>query len=309
MVLEGLKGRFYLFCAFTFAGTSVISAKFVSDKIGTFTITTVSLFFALIVLLPLCYKGMIKTIKLMSSWDFILLCLQALFGIFLFRMFLLKGLLFTSAGEAGIVTGTTPAITATLAHFLLKEPVSKKSMIGILSTVAGIFLIQGLLVSGDLLTIKHLLGNILVICAASSESIFNIICRASVIKNISLEREPMDIITQTTIVSAVALLMCLIPTFFEHPILSLSAIVFKEVLALFWYGVFVTALAFIFWYAGIKRCGGCTAAAFSGMMPFTSLVLSLVILGEHIVWFQWLGGVLVILGMVLIGSNGETGKK
>ncbi|EGW40222.1 putative membrane protein [Desulfosporosinus sp. OT] len=70
-----------------------------------------------------------------------------------------------------------------------------------------------------------------------------------------------------------------------------------------WYGLFVTALAFVFWYAGIKRCGAFTAAAFSGMMPFTSMLLSVIILGEHPGWQQWLGGILVIFGMVLIGTG------
>jgi drug/metabolite transporter (DMT)-like permease len=60
-------------------------------------------------------------------------------------------------------------------------------------------------------------------------------------------------------------------------------------------------LAFIFWYAGIKRCTACTAAAFSGMMPFTSLILSVLVLGEYANWQQWAGGGLVILGMILIG--------
>ncbi|EFU41064.1 hypothetical protein PVOR_15584 [Paenibacillus vortex V453] len=45
----------------------------------------------------------------------------------------------------------------------------------------------------------------------------------------------------------------------------------QEWLALVWYVPIVTALAFIWWYAGIKRCQVATAAAFSGMMPFTAI--------------------------------------
>ena len=48
------KGRMFLLLAFTLAGTSVISAKILSDKLGTFTITAVSLVFAILLLLPLC---------------------------------------------------------------------------------------------------------------------------------------------------------------------------------------------------------------------------------------------------------------
>ncbi|MED4750460.1 DMT family transporter [Brevibacillus choshinensis] len=95
----------------------------------------------------------------------------------------------------------------------------------------------------------------------------------------------------------------MIPALFEQPNYSLSIIGWNEWLALIWYGPFVTALAFIFWYAGIKRCHVSTAAALSGMMPFSALLLSVWLLGEQAGWQQWLGGLLVILGMVLIGRE------
>ena len=44
-------------------------------------------------------------------------------------------------------------------------------------------------------------------------------------------------------------------------------------------------------YTGIpvsNVCGAFTAAAFSGMMPLTSMILSVIILGEQAGWQQWL---------------------
>ncbi|UUZ97191.1 DMT family transporter [Paenibacillus sp. P25] len=76
-----------------------------------------------------------------------------------------------------------------------------------------------------------------------------------------------------------------------------------------WYGPVVTALAFVCWYAGIKRNPVSTAAAFSGMMPFTALLLSVLILREHAGWQQWSGGMLVILGMILIGTGPSRAAK
>jgi drug/metabolite transporter (DMT)-like permease len=40
------------------------------------------------------------------------------------------------------------------------------------------------------------------------------------------------------------------------------------------------------------------------MMPLTSMVLSVFVLDEHTLWQQWLGGILVISGMILIGTGG-----
>lgn len=302
--MDSLNGKIYLICAFSLAGTSVISARFVTGKLGTFTVTAVSLLFALMFLVPLCAKQLIRYIRLMSFRKFLFLSLQALCGIFLFRMFLLSGLYYTSTREAGILTGATPAITALLAMIVLKEPVSGKKFAGILCTAGGILIIQGVLTPGNGLSLEHIGGNMLVLCAAACESVFNTLSRISTVKAAADLKEHSSPIAQTAIVSAIALILCLIPTLFEQPLKELSEIGLMEWTALLWYGVFVTALAFICWYSGIKRCSVFTAAAFSGMMPFTSMLLSTVVLGESADYQQWLGGFLVIVSMILIGTEG-----
>jgi len=294
-----LSGPFYLTVAFVLAGSSVISAKLLSGHAGTFTITAVSLSFALIALLPLCVGKLKQTIKHMRRSDGVMLLLQALFGIFLFRLFLLQGISRTSTSEAGLLTGATPAITAALAWIFLKERISAHSLAGVICTVGGVLLIQGLATSR--LSPEHLIGNLLIIGAAANESTFNVISRVNAVR--AETRAPLDPIVQTMLVSALALVFSVVPMLFEQPYEKLSVIGMTEWLALVWYGVFATALAFICWYAGIKRCTASTAAAFTGMMPFTSLMLSVLLLGEQAGFEQWAGGALVILGMVLIGQK------
>ncbi len=133
---------------------------------------------------------------------------------------------------------------------------------------------------------------------------FNIVCRTSVLKK-AKSGNLLDPMVQTTLVTACALLLCLIPALFEEPVARLSHLGFVSWMALIWYGVFVTALAYLCWYAGIKRSGAFTAAAFSGLMPLTSMVLSALLLREQPGLFQWLGGACVIAGMVMIGLKKE----
>ncbi len=297
------KGPFYLFCAFTLAGTSVLSAQYVSVKMGTFTITAVSLFFALLFLLPFCRGRSSASLRMMSRKDMVYLTVQALFGMFLFRMFLIIGLTLTSAGEAGILVGATPAITAILARTALKESWGGKKVFGILCTVIGVLFIQGLLMPENHFSMEHFTGNMLILCAAACESIFNILSRLFVRQSDTGELHSLHPMVQTAIVSAIAMILCLIPALFENPLTRLAGIGLKEWFALLWYGVFVTALAFIFWYSGIQRCSAVTAAAFSGMMPFTAMFLSVLLLGERAGLRQWAGGALVITGIILIGID------
>jgi drug/metabolite transporter (DMT)-like permease len=297
-----IKGAAFLFGAFTLAGTSVVCARIISSRLGTFTITAVSMVFALLFLLPLCAKRFKAIVRSMSPADWFNTAMQALIGIFLFRFLLLNGVTRTSAAEAGIITGATPAITAILAWALLKERISLFSLTGITATVCGVLLIQGLLSPGYALSADHFWGNILVLGAAACESVFNILSRIFAVKGKARHRHT-DPLVQTALVAAIALALCLIPALFEQPAQRLKDIGISGWLTLVWYGVFATALAFICWYAGISRSPAFMAAAFSGMMPLTAMLLSVTLLGETTRWAQWLGGALVMLGMALIGQK------
>ena len=296
-------GPVYLFFAFFLAGTGVISARLVSGKLGTFTITSASLFFALVFLFPVCKKKLLEQLHLISLKEVLFLTVQAVCGIFLFRMFLLHGMLMTGSMEAGILTGVTPAFTAILAVIFLKEPVNRKNLAGISCTVAGVLMLQNVFDLKNGLSSRHMAGNLLVLCAAACESSFNIFSRFFAVRIRPAHHGRLHPMVQTTLVSAIAFIFCLIPAFFESPFIRLSEAGLREWLSLFWYGLFVTALAFLFWYAGINRCGALNAAAFSGMMPLTSMLLSALILKEPAGWQQWLGGGLVISGIILIGTG------
>lgn len=300
--MKHIKGKIYLMLAFLLAGTSVITGSILSQKLDSFTITAVSLGIMLVCLLPFYGANTVKTMRLLKRSDWKILVLQALFGIFLFRVFLLFGVGLTSTVEAGILTGTTPAITSVLAFLFLKEKLSGWTVLGIVCTVLGIVLLQGINLKTAAFSMQHVLGNMLVLCAATSESAFNIISRMHRSKqhDIHTHMHPM---VQTLLVSTIAFALSVAPALGEQPFRALKIAGAKEWLALLWYGLFVTALAFVFFYKGVKRCDAYTTAAFSGMMPLTSMLLSLLILKEPVGYMQWVGGLLVISSMVLIGCR------
>ena len=299
---ETKVGKLYLTGAFTLAGTSVVSARFVSGRLGVFTIAAVSMAFALLLLVPLCGRKLLHSLKTITLRQAATVWIEAFFGMFLFRFLLLNGVARTSVLEAGILTGATPAITALFAWAFLRETAKIRTLGGIVATIVGVLLVQGVAKSGGGLRLSHIIGNLLVLGAAASESIFNILCRSSAVKK-AATGDPLDPLVQTTLVTLSALLFCLIPAAFEQPIARLGQIGLVEWSALLWYGFFVTALAYLCWYAGIKRCGAFTAATFTGLMPLTSMVLSTLLLREPTDLFQWLGGSCVIAGMLLISAG------
>lgn len=279
-----------------------MTARLLAEKLNSFTITAVSLGLLLLGLLPVYARQTAKTLPLLKTADWKMLLLQALFGIFLFRIFLLLGVPLTSTVEAGILTGAAPAITALLARTFLKEPLAGKTILGIACTIAGIALLQGLNLQSAGFSLDHFWGNALVLCAAASESTFNVIARKQGTPA-SPTRLAMPPMLQMLLVSAIAFVFCLFPTLFDQPLAALRAIGWQEWAALAWYGLVITALAFVFFYAGVQRCDAYTTAAFSGMMPLTSLLLSVLLFSEKIGYIQWTGGLLIIASMLLIGES------
>lgn len=300
--LKNIAGKIYLLLAFTLAGTSVITGDILSEKLNLFTITAVSLGIMILLLIPFFGARTIKTIRLLKKNDWRILILQAVFGIFLFRVFLLLGVNLTSTVEAGILTGTTPAITSVLAYIILKEKPTRWKILGVICTVFGIILLQGTGFHFQLST-RNLAGNVFVLCAATSESFFNIISRK--FKTLKQGHTEVQIhpIIQTLIVSTIAFILCLIPALINRPFTALQAIGPTEWIALIWYGLIVTALGFVFFYSGVKRCDAYITAAFSGMIPLTSMLLSVLFLKETVSMAQWAGGFLIVFSMLVIGKK------
>ncbi|MGV2794879.1 EamA family transporter, partial [Clostridium perfringens] len=142
------------------------------------------------------------------------------------------------------------------------ESLNAKVAVGIGSTVGGTLLIQGAPGEGNPLAASHLAGNLLVLGAAASESLFNIFSRAASREG-KQPKAAVDPIAQTTLVTAAAFMFSLVPALGERPFAAVSPLDLTGWLALVLYGWVVTALAFICWYAGIRRSSAFTAAAYS----------------------------------------------
>jgi len=299
-------GKVYLTIAFILAGSSVVVARYVSGNLQPFTITFMSLAFASITALLFRGKSIYSTIKKLSKRHWIILILQAIFGIFLFRIFLTFGLKYTSAIEAGILIGTAPAITAVFTRFILLDKFNKYSLLGILFTLFGVLVLQGFPFRIDNFDVNHLFGNLLVIGAASSEALFTTLSRkAHVDVKENYELHPF---VQSGIVGIMALLLCTIPMLFERPYLELSVLPINGWIALIWYGSIVTVLAFACMFTGAKHCDGYTIAAFTGLIPMSSLVLSIIILKEIVTINKIIGCCLIIISIVIMSKKIDKDK-
>jgi drug/metabolite transporter (DMT)-like permease len=71
-------------------------------------------------------------------------------------------------------------------------------------------------------------------------------------------------------------------------------------LAIVYYGVMVTAVAFIFWFQGVSKVQASTSAVFYGVMPVSAVLFSYLILQEPFQWSHLWGGLCVLTGLGFI---------
>lgn len=299
--MNSIKGKLYVAAAFVLAGSSVVAARFISDFLPPFTVTFFSLVFAVATALPVVGRDVLTLLRRISPRRRRLLFLQALLGIALFRIFLTFGLRYITAAEAGIVTGAAPAITAFFAVIVLRDPLSLRKSLGVFLTMAGIMTVRGVPLSpdGGIAEPGRATGYVLVLAATACEALFAVLSRKVHLEDPEA-REKLHPVAHAGIVSTIALVLCVVPMLTESPWEGLRQLPASGWAALAWYGAVVTIVAFTCMFSGAKLCDGYTISAFTGIIPLSSLVLSIVLLGNEIAPRQWAGCGLIGLAIWVI---------
>lgn len=288
-------GRVCLLAGFALAGSSAIAGAMLSPRLGGFTIAAASLGIAAAGLAPLYGRPALRALATLPQEGWRALGLQAVLGIFLYRVFLLQGVRLTSAAEVGILLGATPAITALLAWRLLDERPTRAGAVGAGLAALGVMLLQGLAPGG--FTPAHLAGNGLALCAAASEAAFTVLARkrASTV--------PTPPLVSALLVIGIAFVLCVPPALLESPLRRLATLRGAEWLTLAWYGLAVTALGYACFYAGVARVNAYTVAAYAGAAPLSAVLLSAVALRQTLLPAQWIGAALILTAMALFSQS------
>ncbi|WP_031482331.1 DMT family transporter [Maridesulfovibrio frigidus] len=285
------KAYLNLTMAMVIVGSSVVAGKIMIDQLPIFFASALRFLIASLLMVPILYfrEGGLPQLS-RRSWC--ILCVQALCGSFLFTVLMLFGLTMISPASAGIITSTTPACMGIIGWILLKERPSGRTLAGIFLSVAGVMVLN-ILGEGGAFGASFL-GSLLMVGAVASESLF-LLFRKWV-------PEPLSPIAATTIISLFGFLWFLpagLYQFFTH---DYSVVAIGPWLAVVYYGVVVTVLAYLFWFAGIVSVSSSVASVFTGVMPLSAVCLSALILGEQLQFSHFIGCTCVLGGIALISD-------
>jgi drug/metabolite transporter (DMT)-like permease len=73
--------------------------------------------------------------------------------------------------------------------------------------------------------------------------------------------------------------------------------------AIAYFAIFPSVLAYYFWNAAVARVGGERASTFLHLMPLFGAVLSAIFLGETLLWYHYVGAVLIFSGIFVASRS------
>ncbi|WP_416150274.1 DMT family transporter [Salipaludibacillus sp. HK11] len=287
--------------AMVIVGSSVVVGKILIQTMPIFLASELRFLVASLILVPLLIFK--EGIPSLNKKDIVVLFFQSLAGVFLFSIFMLYGLKFTTAMEAGIVTSTLPAMVALLAYFILKEKLTRNKIVGILTAILGVIVlnVSGINeMEGDNL---KMLGNLLILGAVMGEALF-IILGKSISKRIS----PLAI---TAGVSIIGVLLFLPMAIYDILNANYSFGSAHDWLLIFYFGIVVTVLAFLFMYQGIAILPATTVGVLTSVLPLSTAILSFFFLRELIYYYHLMGFFLIFIAIYFTSreeSNQEDGS-
>ncbi|MEX5213053.1 MAG: DMT family transporter [Nitrospiraceae bacterium] len=273
-------------------GGSIVGQKYALASFSAVEVSVLRGIGALAILIPLWWLQEGRSIRLVSRdrWLLGLLGLAVL-GNHLLTLF---GLRYIGAAAAGVIIGSSPAITALLSSLLIKDVPFRKVMAGSALSFAGVALVSGgggESAAGD----NPWLGGTLVLLGLVSWALYTI-GSGSVMDRLS----PLTINWTTLLISIVL----------QIPLLWSDQKVMQEGwavvssggwMALGYLIVFATALGQQAWLYGVQGVGPSRAGVFVNLIPVSALLLSALILGEAVGPREALGIVLILAGVWLVG--------
>ncbi len=276
--------------AMAIVGSSVVAGKMITASLPVMLSSCIRFAIAapVLIFVLLAREG---RPKLPSRADIFTLLLQALCGVFLFSVFLLYGVQYTGAIEAGLITGTLPAVTSALAVLLLRERLNAWQCAGIGCAVLGAVLLNILGPEQAGGTTSSVLGIGLVFAAVVCEALFVVLGKRT--------DGRVSALTIATAMSVLGFLLFLPFALWDAWHFDFSRSTFVDWSLVAYFGLVVSVGAFWLFYAGLSQVPASVAGAFMAFLPLSAVLLSALVLGEPIRPLHVVAGVCVLAGIML----------
>lgn len=277
-------------------GGSIVAQKYALGSFSAVETSVLRGFGALLILIPLWWwqEGGRVRISLRDAGLFAALGLGVLGN----HLLVLFGLLYIGAGAAGVIIGSSPAITAFLSSWLIRDLPFRVVAVGCAVSFAGVALVSGVEtdgIPGD----RPWLGGTLVVLGLVSWALYTIGSR------LVLARFSPLTVNWTTLLCSLLPQVPLLWTDQKVAVGGMASVPMDGWAAIVYLVVFATAVGQQAWLYGVRGIGPSRAGIFGNLIPVAALVLSVLVLGERVGLRHPAGIVLILSGVWLVNWQSE----
>ncbi len=201
---------------------------------------------------------------------------------------------YITSALASILNGTMPFFTVILAHlFIAEERLTPLKIVGVLIGFSGLVVLTApTLLAGGLQATTW--GVLAVVLASASYG-------AAAVYERKFLRGIWPALVTTGQLGLAALYLLPLALWFERPYL-LPMPSWKPMGAVLFLAIFGTAIAFVIYYYALERTDASTVSMVTYLIPVVGVFLGVVVLGEEVTWYTYLGSVLILLGVMTVNG-------
>ena len=215
-----------------------------------------------------------------------------LLGVFAYNLFFMGALTRLPASRAALIIALNPVITITISSLALKERLSARRWLGVAIALAGVWIVIS---RGDVASIAAAgvgRGELFMLGAVTSWALYTVIGR-KVLAGLT----PLGATNYAALWGTLMLGLVAAPDVAAVPVASFD---WRLAGALLYLGGCGTALAFVWYYTSIKKFGAAVASIFNNLVPVFGVIISVLILGEHLLPSMLIGGAVAIVGVFMV---------
>jgi drug/metabolite transporter (DMT)-like permease len=282
---------FLLILANMIWGGNFVIGRIAGDYLPPITFSLLRWLIAFLFLTPFLTKKLKEDWKILWTHKWVLLFLTVT-GVSGYNTILYIALHYTTSINASVVNSTTPLFIAIFSLFLLKERLSIIQAVGIGLSILGIIFIlsKGSLESLEALSFN--MGDLFVLAAVVCWSLYSITIKkyAKILPNI----------TTLYVTSFLGVIILFPLSMFELNQPEVS-IVFAPttILILLYVGILASIVAFLSWNTGVSIVGAAKSGIFINLLPVFATIFATTFTKESLLWYQIVGGCIVIFGVLL----------
>lgn len=283
-----------VFAVLFWAVNAVVAKGFIND-IPPMALSFYRWAAALCFLFPFAYKGVLAEKRTIREHMGTLFWLS-IPSVAIYNSFLYLGALYTTATNIGLVVAAMPAMTLAAAWLINKDRPRPVQALGICLALSGVVIIVAKGTAATIYQLNLNPGDLLMVGSIASWAGYSIYY-----KKLALPISPLPFLFMTMVLGTLSIL----PFYLWELVRKGGFTVTPSVVVVFIYlGICPSVLSYIFWNNGVKVLGASTASVSVYLIPVFASAIAYVYLGEHLFFYHFLGGLLILAGLIF--SSRET---